>query len=246
MKSSIKKIIVILLSTVFFVENFLAENFATDNPTLLDGPYKDYDFAKTYSNFNTNPTDVLQGKLCVIGDSFAFLFAENCKQKLSYIVHQGYNVHKINTELVDQVPKNHYKYAFIFMGPNDYMEQTDIYKFAIDLQEICNKFIDHDTIPILASYLDPDYNNNFAASIRDLEIPCAMYDLLIRDCAYRNNLPFVELDEVFKKYGRIEGDFIHPNKDMYPEVLPLLLEAINFNNAFKILLASKSNASYNK
>lgn len=240
MKNNIKKIIALVLTIVLSMDTFAI------NPTLLDGPYKDYDYAKTYSNFNSFPTDVLGGELCVIGDSYAFLFAENCKQRLSYIVHQGYNVHKINTELADQVPKNKYKYVFLFMGPNDFMEQTDIFDFAVDLQEICNKFIDHDTLPILATYLDPDYSDNFATPLRDVKIPCEMYKLLIKDCVYRNNLPFVELDSLFEKYGRIKGDFIHPSKDMYPEMIPLILEAINFNNAFKILLASKSNASYNK
>lgn len=241
MRNSIKKLLIIMFSMVLTIECF-----AIDNPTLLNGSYKNYDFNKTYSNFDADSTDVLRGKLCVIGDSFAFLFADNCNQRLSYIVHQGYNIHKINTELVGQIPKNHYEYAFLFIGPNDFMEQTDIYKFTIDLQEICNKFIDHDTIPILASYLDPDYSNTLTASFRDFEIPCAMYDLLIRDCAHRNNLPFIELKNLFNKYGRIEGDFIHPSIDMYPEVIPLLLNAIDLHNSHKILLASKSNASYNK
>lgn len=240
MKNNTGKILTFVLVIALAIDTFAI------NPTLLDGPYKDYNFEKTYSNFNAFPTDVLAGDLCVLGDSYAFLFAENCKQRLSYIVHQGYNVHKINTELVDQIPKNHYKYVFLFMGPNDFMEQTDIFDFATDLQEICNKLIDHDTTPILASYLDPDYSDNFAAPLRDVTIPCDMYKLLIKDCAYRNNLPFVELDALFEKYGRIKGDFVHPNKDMYPEMIPLILEAINFNKAFKILLASESEPSYNK
>ena len=89
-----------------------------------------------------SPLNLYSGKFLLIGDSYAYLMAENTVELYNYIVRPGYNITKIYFELLPEIKPDTFKYAFLFIGPNDYMEQLEPDKFKFVLGLTIDKLIE--------------------------------------------------------------------------------------------------------
>ena len=218
----IKKIAIAVLLIAITLENAI---FADQLLNELKG--KELDFTTTYKNLTKAPDSVYGGEFLVIGDSYAFLFSEYSNASFNYIVHQGYNIGKIYSEFLKSIKEDRYKYAFLLIGPNDFMEQTDLAAF---------KFFMHITIEdlqkkgmkvIVTDYCDPDYSDEFFRILQYSPNPCYKYDLCIKELISQDNLLYVPMSDLVQQYGRLPFDGVHPSISVYTHLLPRVCDKIN-------------------
>lgn len=219
MKNCLKKIYIIVLVFVMFLVNC---NYASVTLNQLRG--KEHDFANTYRNFGVGPDYILSGDLLVLGDSFSFLLCEYADAELNYIVHQGYTLQQILDEFIEEIPRDRYKYIYLYIGPNDFFAQTNPVDFRVALQIIVNKLKFRGAQVILSNYTEPDYTSSYAKGTIDNKIKCKEYDLEIWQTAQQNDLIYVDTSDLLKQYGKIKVDGIHPSREMYN---PLLIKVLN-------------------
>lgn len=213
-------------------------NTVSAQVTLNQLEGREHDFDNTYTYFLKGPELVCDGELIVLGDSFGFLFCEYINKGVNYVVHQGYDIGKIYKEFLPLVKKDEYKYAFLMIGPNDFMMQTDIYTFKTILQfiitELKLKGIDQ---VIVTDYCDPDYNVNMASILFYSPIRCWQYDRALKDVMNYNNLLYVPMTDLLLEYGRLPLDPVHPAKDLYNPLLERVEKVIeNDKNMRKLNL----------
>ena len=233
MKLFIKKVNILVLVFMIFIMNTVSAQVTLNQ---LEG--KEHDFDNTYTYFVKGPELVCDGDLIILGDSFGFLFCEYVDKGVNYVVHQGYDVGKIYREFLPLVKKDEYKYAFLMIGPNDFMMQTDIYTFKTMLQfivtELKLKGIEQ---VILTDYCDPDYSVNMASILFFSPIRCWQYDQALKDVMITNNLLYVEMRDLLLEYGRLPMDPVHPDKKLYNPLLERVEKAIeNDKNMRKLNL----------
>ena len=222
MKHFFKRILSILV-LVFTITNLTYANL-----TLKDFVDKELDVSGTFADFTKVPFSILDGKLVVLGDSYAFLLSAYSNYQFNYIVHQGYTVKQINNEFVDKIPKDSFKYAYMFIGPNDFMNQTDLFSFKKNLQEIILKLKSNGMQVIFSNYFDPDYSTETSKTFTFYGIPCYQYDYIIKDLVISNNLIYVDILDLLSKYGRMEYDYVHPHENMYTPVIERIIEHIKY------------------
>ena len=215
MSKLIKKVNIFLLVFIILIMNTVSAQVTLNQ---LEG--REHDFDNTYTYFLKGPELVCDGELIVLGDSFGFLFCEYINKGVNYVVHQGYDIGKIYKEFLPLVKKDEYKYAFLMIGPNDFMMQTDIYSFKTILQfiitELKLKGIDQ---VIVTDYCDPDYNVNMASILYYSPIRCWQYDRALKDVMNYNNLLYVPMTDLLLEYGRLPLDPVHPAKGLYNPLL---------------------------
>lgn len=233
MSNLIKKVNIFLLVFIILIMNTVSAQVTLNQ---LEG--REHDFDNTYTYFLKGPELVCDGELIVLGDSFGFLFCEYINKGVNYVVHQGYDIGKIYKEFLPLVKKDEYKYAFLMIGPNDFMMQTDIYTFKTILQfiitELKLKGIDQ---VIVTDYCDPDYNVNMASILFYSPIRCWQYDRALKDVMNYNNLLYVPMTDLLLEYGRLPLDPVHPAKDLYNPLLERVEKVIeNDKNMRKLNL----------
>jgi len=215
MSNLIKKINIFLLVFIILIMNTVSAQVTLNQ---LEG--REHDFDNTYTYFLKGPELVCDGELIVLGDSFGFLFCEYINKGVNYVVHQGYDIGKIYKEFLPLIKKDEYKYAFLMIGPNDFMMQTDIYSFKTILQfiitELKLKGIDQ---VIVTDYCDPDYSVNMASILFYSPIRCWQYDRALKDVMNYNNLLYVPMTDLLLEYGRLPLDPVHPAKGLYNPLL---------------------------
>ena len=215
MKLILKKINIFLLVFIILIMNTVSAQVTLNQ---LEG--REHDFDNTYTYFLKGPELVCDGELIVLGDSFGFLFCEYINKGVNYVVHQGYDIGKIYKEFLPLIKKDEYKYAFLMIGPNDFMMQTDIYSFKTILQfiitELKLKGIDQ---VIVTDYCDPDYSVNMASILFYSPIRCWQYDRALKDVMNYNNLLYVPMTDLLLEYGRLPLDPVHPAKGLYNPLL---------------------------
>ncbi len=239
MKRKVKKFIILILSTILF---FSSNSYSgsTETLNLLRG--KEHDFENTYKNFGIGPEYLLSGKLLVLGDSYGFLLCEYSDATLNYIVHQGYNIEKINKEFIPYIEKGAYDYVLLYIGPNDYMEQTHPVDFRVSLQTIVNRLKFNGVQVILTNYSSPDFNSPHCANLKDLSHKVIEYDTEVKQVASLNDILYVETADLLYQYGYRKEDGIHPAMEMYNAVLLRVLNEINRDINLKLInLATNSN-----
>lgn len=214
MKKRLKK-----LNILFIVFTIIFTNISFAQPTLNQLEGKEQDFNNTYIYMEKGPALACDGELIVLGDSFAFLFCANIDKGVNYIVHQGYDVSKICREFLPHIKKGQYKYAFLMIGPNDFMEQTSIYIFRTMLQIIIADLKMKGMKVVITDYCDPDYSVRDASVLYYLPIKCFQYDFVIKELMLNYGLLYVEMRDLLAEYGRLPLDMVHPAKKMYPHVL---------------------------
>lgn len=225
-KKFILGIFVIIFITNFFV-NVSNSTAIIDNSSIEKKELSNMDQKKTYIDLNQNPEYINNSEIIVVGDSFSYLFVANCGEKINYVVHQGYNIRRINEELMDLIPNLKFRHCFLFLGPNDYMEQTDIFQFQKQLQETFNKAHDRNMDVIVTSYFEPNHDDENAKALMFCTTPCYIYEMIIKDTAERNGFIFMDIKDLFIKYGHQKGDFVHPNREINKEILKRLLTYID-------------------
>ena len=233
MSKLIKKVNIFLLVFIILIMNTVSAQVTLNQ---LEG--REHDFDNTYTYFLKGPELVCDGELIVLGDSFGFLFCEYINKGVNYVVHQGYDIGKIYKEFLPLVKKDEYKYAFLMIGPNDFMMQTDIYSFKTILQfiitELKLKGIDQ---VIVTDYCDPDYNVNMASILFYSPIRCWQYDRALKDVMNYNNLLYVPMTDLLLEYGRLPLDPVHPAKGLYNPLLERVEKVIeNDKNMRKLNL----------
>lgn len=233
MSNLIKKVNIFLLVFIILIMNTVSAQVTLNQ---LEG--REHDFDNTYTYFLKGPELVCDGELIVLGDSFGFLFCEYINKGVNYVVHQGYDIGKIYKEFLPLVKKDEYKYAFLMIGPNDFMMQTDIYSFKTILQfiitELKLKGIDQ---VIVTDYCDPDYNVNMASILFYSPIRCWQYDRALKDVMNYNNLLYVPMTDLLLEYGRLPLDPVHPAKGLYNPLLERVEKVIeNDKNMRKLNL----------
>ena len=215
MKLILKKINIFLLVFIILIMNTVSAQVTLNQ---LEG--REHDFDNTYTYFLKGPELVCDGELIVLGDSFGFLFCEYINKGVNYVVHQGYDIGKIYKEFLPLIKKDEYKYAFLMIGPNDFMMQTDIYSFKTILQfiitELKLKGIDQ---VIVTDYCDPDYSVNMASILFYSPIRCWQYDRALKEVMNYNNLLYVPMTDLLLEYGRLPLDPVHPAKGLYNPLL---------------------------
>ena len=213
----IKRYIIICLSLVVMYTSTVFSYVTFD-----DALFNHIDYLNTYANFKRDPSYALNSDLLVIGDSYAFLLATNCGYGLDYIVHQGYTVEQIHNELLPGIPHEDFKYAFVFIGPNDFMRQTHPVDFKVNLQMIINELKFLKMKPVFVTYLHPNYE--LFPEMLTKPVACSEYNIIINDLVAENDLLYMDIVDLINKYGYIEGDIIHPSYDMYKPLMDRLIK----------------------
>ena len=226
MRLILKKLNIFLLIFIVLIMNNISAQ-----PALNQLQGKEHDFDNTYTYFLKGPELVCNGDLIVLGDSFGFLFCEYAEKGLNYIVHQGYDINKIYKEFLPQVKKGEYKYAFLMIGPNDFMMQTDIYTFKTLLQFVITDLKLKGVRVIVTDYCDPDYSASMASILYFLPIRCWQYDYALKEIMLFNNLIYVEMRDLLQEYGRLPLDPVHPDKKLYGPLLERVEKAIENDRA---------------
>ena len=221
MKKIFKKVHIALLS---FVIILISNNFALPHLNQLRERVDDFD--NTYMYFTKSPELICDGELVVLGDSYGFLFCEYIDEGVNYIVHQGYDLSKIWIEFLPYIKKDAYKYAFLMIGPNDFLEQTSIIYFKTYLQLIIMELKAKGMQVIVTDYCDPDYSSSKGAILSYHGIQCWQYDYALKELAVANKLIFVEMKDLLREYGWLPGDVIHPDKRLYGPLLDRVENAI--------------------
>lgn len=185
-----------------------------------------YNLDETFVNTGSGPNYILNGKLMVIGDSYAFLFCDNVNESLNYVVHPGYNVKKIKNELMNRIKNGDYSYVYLCIGPNDFMEQTDLNSFRETVNEIVSILESKSTKIIFSTYWEPDYSRGVGSQTVRFDKKCYQYDLVIKETAEQRNLIFVDTSDLLQLYGWDALDGVHPNKEVYNPFLYRIMDAI--------------------
>ena len=174
----------------------------------------------TYVSISQSHSYVARGELLVMGDSYAVLLARYSDKKFNYIVHQGYSVYEMLYyffRLLDAGSSDTFKYVYVFIGGNDFMNQTDLRDFKDIMQEIIDNIKKRGATPIFSNYIEPDLNQK--TGLRLLKNKCSYYDAIIKKLTYENNCLYVDIEDLWNYYGTIDNDFIHPNAAFYSPVV---------------------------
>ena len=184
------------------------------------------DSSLTYINLNYSPDLSHYGKLLIIGDSYSFLLCKYSGTNVNYIVHIGYTLDKINNEFLPLIKPNSFEYALLFIGPNDFFNQTDIETFSNQLKSIVNDLSNKGINLILTNYYEPSYTSKNGLVYSILPIKCFQYDSILKRMATTNNLIYIDISDILNKYGYYNDDGVHPDADVYPSILYRILQYI--------------------
>ena len=228
MISKIKKYFIMILTIVIILAEVVFSDTVAqgskNNPIGHPAVENTYVYIDDYVELND---------LMVIGDSYATLLSFYNVNAFNYIVHQGYTLKKIYEELLPLYSKN-CKYVFLFIGGNDYMEQTNVYYFAMLLQNVINIFKSKGAKVILATYIEPQINklikstNSFIPNAFYMPfmpyIPCSVYNEIIKNSALLNGLLYIDIADLYTKYGLY--DHIHPGEKFLKELKERLKKTV--------------------
>lgn len=149
-----------------------------------------------------NNKDVLFSDILIIGDSYAYNFLYYTKIDCRFVVKIGYTIANIKDELLKLADFTGIKYCIIFIGPNDYMQQTAIQDFHYYFKSMCEIIIGKGVKPVLISYMGVPYRDY---EITDMQYKATVYNLSMEiECIY------VDLSEFDKICDRnVADNFVH-------------------------------------
>lgn len=214
---------VVLLSILILVA-LIYSSFATGKST------KKLDNDVISSNLFQSPLNLYSGKFLLIGDSYAYLMAENTIELYNYIVRPGYNITKIYFELLPEIKANTFVYAFLFIGPNDYMEQLEPDKFKFVLGLTVDKLIEKGIKVVMTDYVAPHYEFLVKSNLIYAQYNIEDYDAAVKEIITGRKLIYVPMDDLIQNYGfDIDKDLVHPKNEIYEPLLSKVVESINFD-----------------
>lgn len=177
-----------------------------------------------YINNNKNVTykDIL-----IIGDSYAYNFLYYTKVDCRFVVKVGYTVGSIRDELLPLADFDGIKYCIIFIGPNDYMQQTAVRDFHYYFKSLCTNIISKGVKPVLISYMGVPYRDY---EISDRQYKASVYNLSMEvDCIY------VDLTDFDKMCERnVLDNFVHHQ---------MIFNILAYNKIFDIIKVDRNNDS---
>lgn len=221
MIKKIKKILIVSLMIFILLINI---NYAAKyNGKKLDRDKISYDLVKS-------PLNLYSGNFLVVGDSYAYLMVENTVELYNYIVRPGYNITKIYFELLPEIKPDTFKYAFLFIGPNDYMEQLEPDKFKFVLGITIDKLIEKGMKVVLTDYIAPHYEYLVKSNLVYARYDVEEYNTAVKEIVLGRNLMYVPMTDLMKNYGfDDEKDLVHPKSEMYEPLLSKVIERINID-----------------
>ena len=161
-----------------------------------------------YAIYVNNPSEEKDNGLCLIGDSYAYNLAYYANKDIEFSIRPGYVVSGIKNELMQLVDWRGISYCIIFIGPNDYMNQTDLLDFQNDVLYICDYIKKKGAKPVFASYL----------GITNTKLPKSpkMYNHVLECVALDQGGMHIDVEDLDSDQARLDaGDTVHPAKDFY-------------------------------
>ena len=190
------------------------------NLSLYAKNNKNVDIGITAYDFDKSPNQLYSGKFLVIGDSYALLMVENTIDNYNYIVHAGYDISKIYFEFLPLIKSNTYDYVFLFLGPNDYMEQVEPKDFMFVLGLVVDDLKSKGIQVIMTDYVDPHYDYKVYSGLDNAYYNHLLYDNAVKEIIAGRKLIYVPYEDLFRQYGyRSEYDLVHPNDLMYEPLI---------------------------
>lgn len=221
MKIKFKKFILLCMLIFIFMINITYA--AKHNGKKLNIDKISYDLIPS-------PLNLYSGKFLLIGDSYAYLMAENTVELYNYIVRPGYNITKIYFELLPEIKPDTFKYAFLFIGPNDYMEQLEPDKFKFVLGLTVDKLIERGMKVVVTDYISPHYDFLVKSNLIYAEYNVEEYNAAVQEIVIGRNLMYVPMTDLIQNYGfDDERDLVHPKNDIYEPLLSKVIEKINID-----------------
>jgi hypothetical protein len=192
------------------------------------GKYLDKE--KTSSDLVKSELYLYNGNFVVIGDSYAYLLVENTQELFHYVVRPGYNITKIYFELLPSIKEDTFKYAFLFLGPNDYMEQLEPEKFKFVLGLVVDKLIERGIKVIMTDYIEPHKGFLLKSNLINAKYSIDEYVAGINEVIISRNLFYVPMEHLINTYGYgSELDLVHPNNAIFEPLLNEVIDCINLN-----------------
>ena len=192
---------------------------------------KDLDINSISYDLNKSKLYLKNGDFVVLGDSYAYLMVLNTKELYHYVVRPGYNVTRLYFELLPKIKADTFKYAFLFIGPNDYMEQLEPNKFKFVLGLIVDKLIERGIKVIMTDYIEPDKEFLINSNLINADYSIDEYNIGVREIIAGRNLLYVPMTHLVNLYGyNSEYDLVHPNDNLYE---PLLYDVLNCINQYE-------------
>lgn len=182
------------------------------------------------SDLIKSPLYLYAGEFLVIGDSYAYLMVENTSELYNYIVRPGYNITKIYFELLPRISANTFKYAFLFLGPNDYMEQLEPDKFKFVLGLVVDELKEKGIEVIMTDYIEPHYNYKVYSNLINSTYTIDEYNIGVKEIIFGRNLLYVPMSHLVNMFGyNSEIDLVHPNVKIYEPLLDEVRRCIDRN-----------------
>lgn len=218
--SKLKKNIIRFLSFTIMILFVIANlNYASNKYG------KDLDLYSVSSDLNRSQLYLRKGDFFVLGDSYAYLMVLNTKELYHYVVRPGYNVTRLYYELLPRIKPDTFKYAFLFIGPNDYMEQLEPDKFKFVLGLMVDKLIERGIKVIMTDYIEPHQEFLINSNLINADYPIEEYNIGVKEVIAGRNLLYVPMSHLVNFYGfNSEYDLVHPSDDLYE---PLLYDVLN-------------------
>ena len=155
-----------------------------------------------------NPRKKEDGELSVVGDSYAYRLIYFTKKDIEFALRPGYVVSAIKNELLDLIDWNGINYCIIFIGPNDLLNQTDLFEFENNISYICDYIKEKGAMPVFISYLGIVDNN--------VQMTEEFYNHIIKCVSIEKNALYINVEDLDSEEERIkEGDKIHPAENFY-------------------------------
>lgn len=216
---NLKRILIITIMLFFLITNI---SFASNKY----GKHLDIDSVS--SDLSKSQLYLFNGDFFVMGDSYAYLMVQNTKQLYHYVVRPGYNVTRVYFELLPRIKSDTFKYAFLFLGPNDYMEQLEPDKFRFVLGLLVDELKKKGIKVIMTDYIEPHYDFLINSNLINARYPIEEYDNGVKEIIAGRNLLYVPMHHLINVFGyNSELDLVHPNDALYEPLLDEVIDCIN-------------------
>ena len=183
-------------------------SFCAHDKYYIFGRNKMKQLPDRYAIYVNHPVDEKDSELCLIGDSYAYNLVYYTNKNIEFSIRPGYVVSAIKNELLQLVDWKGIKYCIVFIGPNDFMNQTDLLVFQNDILYICDYIKKKGATPVFASYL--------GITNMEMEKTPEMYNHVIECVALDREGMYIDVGDLDSDEARLAaGDTVHPAKKFY-------------------------------
>ena len=220
-----RKFIIFVFSLLFLFANIFSSYARSHEP--MNEESISFDLSK--SNL-----DLFDGDFLVIGDSYAHLMVDNTEENFNYVVKPGYKVLDIYYNLLPMIKQGAGKYAFLFIGPNDYSRQVNPEEFKFVLSLIVDSLKEKGMQVIMTDYTEPHIKFLYSINLLNSAYKFYQYNDAILDIVASKGLLYVPMHDLMNYYGYKEDvDLIHPRSELFEPLLHRVIDKVNediYNN----------------